>query len=161
MSSMRPRTTILPIVLSLAAVGLVGCGPDEAATQDGRSAEEERERAKTETKEAMEAVGDYAYAQKADFIADMETKLNELEVEIERLETRVAASGDVKADAQTKLDEVRAKWAVTKTKLEAAEAASESNWDEFERDAKQAQEDLETSFDDTRQWMSDKLEPPS
>lgn len=155
------RSTLIPIFLCIAA--LTSCDsadktPADAKTSD--AAAKAGDKVKKETKEAAVAVRDYAFAQKADFVAEMKPKLAAIEVEIKALEAKVAAStGEAKADAQAKLDTLREKWAATKTRLDAAEAANESNWETVKNDAKQAQKDLETSFDDTRQWLSDKIAP--
>jgi len=158
------RSTILTLfTLSFATAMGAGCDSADktpAETKAAKATADQGDKVKKETKEAVDAMRDYTFAQKSEFIAEMKTKLDALEVEIKALEERVATSaGDAKADAETKLAEVRAKWGTTKTKLDAAEAATEANWENLKADVKQANEDLEKSFDATRTWLSEKIKP--
>lgn len=177
------KHTKLIIMLLLAATLAFGCKPaaEKAATeqqatdaavvqqqenvaaveqQQDEIAAEQLDNAKTETKEAAQAIEDYSYAKKADFVAAMKNELTVMEEDLNRLSLKVdASSGKAKADAKKKLDKVRGQWGQTKNQLDKAEGATESTWDDVKGGFRKSYGDLKNSFEDTRQWLSDKIEP--
>jgi phage host-nuclease inhibitor protein Gam len=111
-------------------------------------------------KEAAQSMQDYTYAQKAEFVAKMKKDLAEIQEELDRLSAKVdRSSGAVKADAATQLEAVREKWAQAKKQLDQAGSATESSWDDVKGGFKNIYGELKDSFDKTRQWISDKIEP--
>ncbi|MBI5845119.1 MAG: hypothetical protein HZB23_10675 [Deltaproteobacteria bacterium] len=178
---MRHAKLIITILIALSLA--VGCKPaaekaaeeqqaSEAAVvqqqandaavmrQQDEIAEAQLDDAKTETKEAAQAVEDYSFAKKADFIAAMKNELAVMEQELDRLSRKADQStGAAKADARQKLDEVRRQWIQTKKHLDQAENATESTWDDVKGGFGKAYGDLKDSFQSTRQWLSDKIEP--
>lgn len=158
------RHMILVSVLVAAAAFAVGCrsrdGKSAVAPKQGESAAAHLDKAKAETKEAAQAMQDYAYAQKAEFVAKMKRELASIQEELDRLGAKVdRASGTAKADAKVRLEAVREKWAQTKKQLDRAESTTESTWDDVKNGFKQSYTDLKDSFDKTRQWLSDKIAP--
>lgn len=157
------RHGILIISFLLVAALAVGCtqkdeksavGPEESKTAA------QFDKAKTEMKEAAQSMQDYTYAQKAEFVAKMKKELDQIQEELDRLSAKVEkSSGAVKADAETQLEAVREKWAQAKKQLDRAESANESTWDSVKGGFKKIYGELEDSFDKTRQWISDKIEP--
>jgi hypothetical protein len=164
------RHTISMAALLLVSSLAVGCwgndggGATNEQRKPGSAVEQERDaakdKAKQETKQAAQAMLDYAYAQKAEFVAGMKLELAEIQKDLDRLTAEVENSrGEAKAAAKQRLDAVREKWAKTQAQLEAAEAATESNWDDVKRDFKDAYGDMKRDFNETRQWLSDEIEP--
>jgi hypothetical protein len=158
------RRTILVTTLLSAAAFAVGCtakdGKSAVAPKPGESAAAHLDKAKVETKEAAQAMRDYAYAEKADFVDKMKKELVSIQEEMDRLGTKVdRASGAAKADAKVKLETVREKWVQAKKQLDRAENTTESGWDDVKNGFKQSYADLKDSFDKTRQWLSDKIAP--
>ncbi|MDD5308527.1 MAG: hypothetical protein PHU25_14490 [Deltaproteobacteria bacterium] len=157
------RHTIPGITFFLVAALAGGC-----ATTDGKAAVEPKqsgtatvklEKAKTETKEAVQASQDYAYAQKTEFVDKMKKDLTGIQEEVDRLSVRVdKSSGAAKADAKIRLEEVRQKWAQAKKQLDQAESATEATWDNVKGGVRKSYGELKDSFDKTRQWLSDKIE---
>jgi chromosome segregation ATPase len=153
------------ICASLLVAGLAGgCTEADGATTGSpgpnQSAAKQLDRAKTETKEATQAVGDYAYAQKSEFVDKMKEQLGAIEKELDALGAKFAEAGDAaSSDAKTKLDDSRAKWAAAKKQLDEAERATEANWDEVTRTFKASWAELQDNVGKTRQWLSDKIEP--
>jgi acyl-CoA reductase-like NAD-dependent aldehyde dehydrogenase len=118
------------------------------------------DKAKTETNEAARSMQDYAYAERAEFVDKMKNALAEVQVEMDRMSTEVEKSGGAaKADAETKLAAVREKWAQANRRLDQAETAAEPNWNDVKDGLNQSYADLKNSYEDTRQWLSDKIEP--
>ena len=152
-SPMRHTTTLM-LALLLESSLAMGCSAKEES-RDGA-----RDKAMQETKEAAQAVADYAYAQKAEFVAKMKLELAEIQEELTRLSEKVEkTTGEAKADAKIKLDAVRERWARAKERLAAAENATESNWNDMKIDFQEAYREMKGSFDETRRWLSDKIHP--
>jgi small-conductance mechanosensitive channel len=157
------HTILVATVLSVAALA-VGCtskdGKSAVAPKQGETAAVHLDKAKAETKEAAQAMREYAYVEKAEFVAKMKKELVSTQEELDRLGAKVdGASGAAKADAKVKLAAVREKWAQAKKQLDGAETATESNWDDVKNGFKQSYADLKDSFNKTRQWLSDKIAP--
>jgi len=158
------KHTILVITFLLVAGLAVSC-----ASTDGKSAAGPRQRenaaaqldkAKMETKEAAQAMQDYTYAQKAEFVDKMKKELAEIQEELDRLSAKVEkSSGAAKAEAKKQLEAVREKWALAKKQLDQAESATESTWDSVKGGFKKSYGELKDSFEKTRQWLSEKIEP--
>jgi hypothetical protein len=150
---------MMALLCFLSTSPVVGCWAkaDPAAANERDAAKDE---AAAETMEAARAVADYAYAQKAEFIAGMKEELAAIERELDVLAAKAErSSGEAKARAERELATVREKWAKTDEKLQAAERASESEWDGVKGDFRQAYRDMKGSLDQTRQWLSDEIAP--
>ena len=158
--------TTLTIVLLL-GVGLAGCpstdrdtanGPE--AREDAQDAKAQRDKAKTETKEAAHAMRDYVYAEKTEFVAEMKKDMVVIQADLDRLSAEVEqSSGKAKADAKVELDAARKQWAEAKAQLDAAESATEDTWDDVKDGFKKSYGELKTSMANARQWLSDEIEP--
>lgn len=159
---MKHTTLTLLIVL---AAGLAGGCPtkdrDVANEPEKRgSAEEPRDKAKAETKEAAQALRDYAYAEKTEFVDEMKKDLAAAQADLDRLAAEVERSrGKAKADAKLELDAAREKWTQAKAQLDAAENATEETWDDVKGGFKKSYGELEGSIANARQWLSDEIEP--
>jgi flagellin-like hook-associated protein FlgL len=155
---------MLAVILLLVAGLAVGCtstdGKSAAEPKLGDIAAAKRDKAETEMKEATQAMQDYAYAQKAVFVDEMKKDLAEIQEELDRLSAKVdRSSGTAEADAKIQLEAVREKWTQAKKQLDLAESSTESTWDEVKGGFKKAHSELKESFEKTRQWLSDKIEP--
>jgi chromosome segregation ATPase len=103
---------------------------------------------------------DYAYAQKAEFIATMRERLDAINREIDELAVKVENSNDsVKAEAQGKLQELRNQTAKLTTQLDDAQEATASTWDDIKAGFWKTYSSLESGFNQARQWVSDKIAP--
>jgi uncharacterized protein YicC (UPF0701 family) len=157
------RLNIPFFVLSATALA-VGCKatadkPTNGIPHDSAAAIQ-LDKAKAATAAAAQAVEDYAYARKAEFVAKMRREMLATQEELDRLAAKAErASGTAKADAQTKLAAAREKWTKTKQQLDQAERATESTWEDVKSDVKASYGGLKSSVDDTRRWLSDKIAP--
>jgi hypothetical protein len=157
---MRQTTRILSLTLVLFAGCLEQSDTPRVDAKPAENAAAKRDKAGQETKEAAEAIRDYGYAEKAEFIAATKKQLAEIETELDRLSAEVDASkGQAKADAKVRLDRLRKKWTATKQRLDAADKATESDWDTMKRDVEQSYGELKDAFDDTRRWLSKEIAP--
>jgi hypothetical protein len=158
------RHAILVTTFFISGVCLVSCtskdGKSAVAPKPQGSAAVHLEKAKAETKEAAQAMRDYAYAEKTEFVDRMGKELVSIQEELDRLGAKVdKASGAAKADAKVKLQTARDKWTQAKRQLDQAETATESSWDDVKTGFKQSYTDLQDSFAKTRQGLSDKVAP--
>jgi len=159
------RHTILVIAFLLAAALAAGCDsrvanaaippPPTEAIAATQLAE-----AKAESKEAAQAIDEYIFAKKVDFVANMKNELDAIQKEMDQLALKIdRADIKVKADAATRLEALRVKWAETKMQLNLAETAREEGWNDVKAGFRKSHADLVSSFEATRQWLSDKIEP--
>jgi ElaB/YqjD/DUF883 family membrane-anchored ribosome-binding protein len=103
---------------------------------------------------------DYAYAQRADFVATMQGQLDALNRDIEALSAKIENSSDaVKADAKPKLQALRDEASGLNKQLDEAKNATESTWDSVKVGTKKAYNGLKDDFQQARQWASDKIAP--
>ncbi|MFO8070502.1 MAG: hypothetical protein R6V85_01390 [Polyangia bacterium] len=128
--------------------------------QPGTVAAAHLDNAKDETKEAVQSLQSYAYAQRSAFFGNMTKKLVEIQAELDRLSAELdSASHASKADARAKLDAVRAKRSEAKRRLGQAKSATEAEWNAVATGVDESFGELEDSFERTRQWLSDEIEP--
>jgi Arc/MetJ family transcription regulator len=158
------RHTILVTTFFVAGALAVGCtskdGKSAVAPKKGETAAAHLDKAKAETKQAAQAMRDYAYAEKAEFVDKMKKDLVGMQEELDRLGAKVdKASGAAKADAKVKLGTVRENWTQAKKQLDRAETATASDWDDVKNGFKQSYSNLKDSVEKTRQWLSDKIAP--
>jgi hypothetical protein len=162
MTDSRPAVSLS--VFFMATALAVGCKstadkPTSWTQQDSATAIH-LAKAKAATAEAAQAMEDYAYARKAEFVAKMKSDLVATQEELDRLAGRVASSaGAVKAEASTKLDAAGKKLAQTKQQLEQADNATESTWNDVKGGFKESYAGLKDSIATTRLWLSEKIAP--
>lgn len=141
------------IILLSAATFAVGCKKEETTTQ-------QLDTLKTETKAAAQNMQDYTYAQKAEFVKQMQGQLSALNQDLEKLSAKIESSSDaVKAEAKPKLETLRDQARQLNKQLDEVKNASESTWDSVKAGSKKTYEALKDSFQQARQWVSDKVAP--
>jgi len=152
----------LLITLLSVAVVAVGCKPsaEKSAAENREATAQQFDKVKTETKEAAHAMKDYAFAQKAEFVATMEKQLAELNRDLDQLAEKIEkSSASAKAEASIKLQEVREKVARLNESLDGVQSATESTWEEVKAGVKKGYEEVKDSFRQARQWLSEKIAP--
>ena len=140
----------------------VGCKPAaEPAGDQGRKATAEQfDKVKQETKEATQEMKDYAYAQKAEFVATMQGQLDVINRDLDQLADRIEKSSDAaKAEAKPKLQALRDQAAKLTKQLDAARNATESTWGDIKAGFQKGYSELKDGFNQARQWVSDKIAP--
>jgi hypothetical protein len=158
------RYTILIVTFLIVLGCAAGCTPTEGNAAEGTIQVEpvpkQRDKIDAKTKEAVQAIQDYTYAQKAEFVAKTRKELTEIQTELNRLAARVDRSkGAAKAEAKIRLNAVRENWARAKAELGQAESATEATWNDVKRGLQKSRDELRESFENSRQWLSDKIEP--
>jgi len=138
--------------LSIAAFA-VGCNKEQTPSQ-------QIEKVKTETKQAAQDMKDYTFAQKAEFVKQMQIQLDNLNRDLDQLAAKIESSSDaVKAEAQPKLQALRDQAAQLNKQLDEVKNATESTWDSVKAGFQKAYEATKDGFNQARQWVSDKIAP--
>ena len=149
------KNTLLAITFLAIAAFAVGCKPSEDS-----STSQQLDKVKTETKADAQEMKDYAYAQRAEFVATMQGQLDALNKDIDALSAKIESSSDaVKADAKPKLQALRDEASGLNKQLDEAKNATESTWDSVKAGTKKAYNGLKDDFQQARQWASDKIAP--
>jgi hypothetical protein len=150
------KNTSLAITFLTITAFAVGCKPaDENSTP-----QQQLDKVKTETKADAQEMKDYAFAQKADFVAKMQGQLDALNGDIDALSVKIQNSSDaVKADAKPKLQALRDHAAQMNKQLDEAKNATESTWDSIKASSANAYDALKGDVQQARQWASDKIAP--
>ena len=159
---MRHSNRVISFILVAAlATGCKALTEKSAAkTKSDETASRELGKAKAATGEAAQAMVDYAYTRKAEFVVLMNQELVATQEELDRLAAQAEHGKDAtKADAKAKLEAVRGKLAQTKRQLDQAENATESTWTDVKSGCKESYAGLQESIGITRRWLSDKLAP--
>jgi chromosome segregation ATPase len=148
---MKNKTLVLTFLS--AAVFAVGCNKEQTTS-------EQLDQVKAETKQAAQDMKNYTFAQKAEFVAKMQSQLAELNTNLDQLDARIEKSSDaVKAEAKPKLQALRDQAAQLNKQLDEARNATESTWDSVKAGSEKAFDALKDGFNQTRQWVSDKIAP--
>ena len=151
---MKNKTLVITF-LSIAAFA-VGCNKE----QKEQTTSQQIENVKTETKQAAQDMKDYTFAQKAEFVKQMQIQLDNLNRDLDQLAAKIESSSDaVKAEAQPKLQALRDQAAQLNKQLDEARNATESTWDSVKAGFQKAYEATKDGFNQARQWVSDKIAP--
>jgi cytochrome c556 len=147
------KSKTLAITFLSATAFVVGCNKEETTSQ-------QVDKVQAETKQAAQDMKDYTYAQKAEFVAKMQTQLTALNQDLDQLAAKIEKSSDaVKAEAKPKLQALRDQTAQLNKQLDDAKNASESTWDSVKSGFKTAYQSSLDGFNQARQWVSDKVAP--
>ena len=143
------------LLLALLAVAAfaVGCNKEPTTAQ-------QLDKVQADTKQAAQDMKDYTFAQKAAFVATMQTQLATLNRELDQLAAKVEKASDtIKAEAQPKLRVLRDQIAQLNKQLDEARNATELTWDSVKGGFKKAYEGAKDGVQQARQWVSDKIAP--
>ncbi len=156
------KNTLLTItLLGITAFG-VGCKPssEESVTERPTATSQHLDKAKADVKDAAQDMKDYAFAQKAEFLTNMQTELDGINRDLDQLAARIEKASDTtKAEAKPKLQALRDQMAKLNIQLDAARNATESTWGDVKAGFKQGYSDLKDGFNQARQWVSEKIAP--
>jgi ElaB/YqjD/DUF883 family membrane-anchored ribosome-binding protein len=151
---MKNKTLVITF-LSIAAFA-VGCNKE----QKEQTTSQQIENVKTETKQAVQDMKDYTFAQKAEFVKQMQSQLDDLNRDLDQLAAKIDSSSDaVKAEAKPKLQALRDQAAQLNKQLDDAKNATESTWDSVKTGFQKAYDATKDGFNQARQWVSDKIAP--
>jgi ElaB/YqjD/DUF883 family membrane-anchored ribosome-binding protein len=148
---MKNKTVIFSLLS--AAILAVGCNQDQSTPQ-------QLDKVKSETKEAAMDMKDFSYAQKAEFVKQMDHQLAALNADLDKLSDKVEKSSDaVKMEARPKVQALREQAGRLNKQLDDARNATESTWDSVKTGFKNGYDALADGFQQARKWVSDKIAP--
>ena len=148
---MKNKTWVITF-LSIAAFA-VGCKKEQTTSQ-------QIDKVQTETKQAVQDMKDYTFAQKTEFVEKMQGQLADLNKDLDQLAAKIESSSDaVKAEAKPKLQALRDQAAQLNKQLDDAKNATESTWDSVKSGFQKAYDATKDGFYQARQWVSDKIAP--
>lgn len=160
---MKRNQLITTLFTAAAFTVTVGCQKESdtpPVPEASRDLSAQRDKMKQETKEAIDATKDYAYAQKAEYAAKIRAEMADLNKELDQLSTKIeSSSASAKAEAQVKLQALREKMTRLNDKLDGVQGATESTWEEVKAGVKSGYEEVKDSFKQARQWLSEKIAP--
>jgi len=145
------------LVISLLAVAAfaVACKPSEQ-----KSTQQQLDKVEAKAEEAAQDMKDYSYAQKAQFVEKMQNQLAEINHDLDQLAARIEKSSDAaKAEAKPKFEALREQAAKLNKQLDVAKSATESTWNDAKAGFKKGYGELKDSFQQARQWASEKIAP--
>jgi len=115
---------------------------------------------KKDKDEAIKETMDYTYRQRVEFIDSMNKELAEIQKDLDQLSEKAEKTkSEAKADAKIKLDALRQEMELTKKHIKETENSDEQTWEDVKKGFRKANADMKKSFENTRQWLSDKIEP--
>lgn len=150
-------------IAGLALIALaVGCEPsaEPRATQNRQATERQLDQVQQDTKEAAQEMKNYVYADKTEFVANMEVELAQINRDLDQLAAEIERANDAaKAEATPRLQALREQVAKLNTHLDEAKNATESSWDDVKAGFNQGYRDLKDGLNQARQWVSRKIAP--
>lgn len=136
----------------------VGCKPSAQAPR--KTTSEQFDTLNRKAKEAAQEIKDYAYAQKAVFVAKMQSQLEEINRDLDRLAASIESSSDAaKAKARPQLQALRDQTAKLIQQLDEARNADESAWEDVKGGFQKGYAQFLDAFQEARQWVSEKVAP--
>jgi hypothetical protein len=115
---------------------------------------------RSETRDAADALRDYGYAQRIEFVDGMRQDMAEVRRELDAYATDVERAGEnARAEAREKLRDLNQKAQDLERRLGQLGNASEQQWEETKDSFRDAYEDFRESLRESREWLSDKIEP--
>ena len=151
LSIMKHKNFLLGLLVISAFA--VGCEKEQTTSQ-------QLEKVQTETKAAAQDMKDYTYAQKAEFTAKMQAQLADINKDLDTLQAKIDKSSDaVKAECKPKLQVLRDQQSALGKQLDQVKDATESTWDSVKSGTSKAYASLKEGFQQSRQWVSDKIAP--
>lgn len=148
---MKSKTLVITFLSVVAFT--VGCNKEPTTA-------EQMDKVKTETATDAQDMKGYTYAQKTDFVTTMQGQLDTLNKDLDQLSAKIETSSDtVKAEAKPKLQALRDQSAQLTSQLDNVRNATESTWDSAKATSQKAFQSLKDEFQQSRQWVSDKIAP--
>jgi cytochrome c556 len=144
-----------PLIITLlsATTLVMGCKKEQSASQ-------QIDALQAKTAETAHDLKDYSYAQKPEYVKAMRTELADLGHDLDKLSTKIEASSEAtKAESKPKLQALRDQSAKMSHQLDDLSNSTESTWESVKAGTKKSYAALKDGFQQSRQWVSDKIAP--
>lgn len=157
MTATRKNATVKNHRLAVALLSFVaftiGCDKTETTTQ-------KLDKVQQKTAAAAQDMKDFTFAQKAQFVEKMESQLAEINRDLDQLAAKIEKSSNAaKAEAKPKFQALRDQSAALTRQLGEVKNATESTWDSVKTASQKAFDSFKDGFQQSRQWLSDKIAP--
>jgi predicted RNase H-like nuclease (RuvC/YqgF family) len=137
-----------------------GCKQSNDTLNVNSANDPQAERVKADLKETAQATQDYAYTQKEQFIAKMNTEITRLKAQSSELESKLeSCTGSTKEELRSRLETLRHKVTGLNDQLSKAKNSNEGTWNDVKSTLQKGTDEAKESFNQARQWLSDKLKP--
>ena len=147
------KSRLLAITVLSAAAFATGCNKESTTS-------EQINKVQTETANAGQDMKDFTFAQKTEFVTKMQGQLDTLNKDLDQLSAKIESSSDtVKTEAKPKLQALRDQSSQLTKQLDTVRNATESTWDSVKATSQKAFDSLKDGFQQSRQWLSDKIQP--
>lgn len=154
---MKTHKTIIAISGLAAMLAVTGCdnnGSQSQTAQPSTDTSSAYQSAKQQTKEAVESVKNYTYAQKEEFAQKIKTDMSKIKQQLDQLSTKVESSSiKAKQEAEAKMDALRDQFGKLDKKLDDVEDATESTWDDVKSGVQTGYDQVKQSFQDLQDWL--------
>jgi DNA anti-recombination protein RmuC len=151
LNKMKNKT---PFLMLTAAV-LIATGCDKK-----RTTSEKLDNVEAKTAEVAQDIKDYTFAERDEFVRKERAVLADINRDLDELAARVEEStAAVKAEAQPRIEALRERTARLNKQLDDASNTTESGWEKFKAEVREAQAKSKEEFNKARQWLSDKIAP--
>jgi len=140
----------------------MGCKPsgEKPVNKSTETTTQKLDKAQAATKEAARQLRDYAFEQKAEFVAAMKSELSSLDQNLDELTAKIEkASAEAQAEAKPKLAALREQAAQLYKQLDEVDKATASTWGDIKAESEKACVALKDGVKQSRQWISDKIAP--
>jgi len=151
----NPTTKLSPLMLTLFATAALaaGCKKEQSVSQ-------QLDTIQAKTQDAGHGMKDYTYAQKTEFVKSMRTELEVLGKDLDKLSAKIEASSETtKAESKPKLQALRDQSTKMGKQLDELSNSTESTWDSVKEGTKKSYAALKEGFQQSRQWVSEKIAP--
>lgn len=138
---------LVGVLLLVGLFAAAGC--ERKGDGHGKSAPEKvtTEDVKKDVGQAVKTVTEYSEQAKEKFIAKLDKQMDDLDAQIAKLQKQgTEMTGDAKEEWDKKVNDLIAKRDVLKDKMKQAKEATREKWDEVQKNAESAWEDLERSI---------------
>lgn len=140
----------------LLATLVAGC--DKSATSPEPTASQQLDQVKADTTQTAKDMKTYTYAEKDAFVKQMQTEMDELNVELTQLSAKIDKESDAtKAAAQPKLDALKAQIADLGVDLDNAKSATETTWEKVQAGTQKGYDATKQAFVDAGAWIDKQM----
>lgn len=162
------KTKLLLAALLTSAALAAGCkpansppSPNEKPVDEAVDATDRKvDKAARETSNVAEEINEYTYAQRTEYADRMRTEINTIKRDMDTLAAKLEnASEPAKTEGRAKLEALRVKVAALEKQLDAVQGSSESTWNDVKSGFRRSYDEVRESFQQSRQWLSDKIAP--
>lgn len=152
------KTMLLSFTLGVLALSAFGC--NQSAEEPHKTTTEQFTKVGNDAQAVSQDMKDYTFSEKADFVAKMQTQIDDINRELDQISMKIEKSNEAaQTEGRPKLKALRDQVMVLSQQLEKAKGADASGWEDIKSGVKKGYQELKEGFTSARQWTSDKIAP--